>query len=71
MSEDDGGLGAGMSSSKGDPRVLLALNLVLSTAFASFVVWGLSVLDLAALTLENVALATAIVFALTLLTTYR
>lgn len=31
-----------MANSQGDPRVLFAMNLVLSSAFAALVVWGLS-----------------------------
>lgn len=31
-----------MANSQGDPRVFFAMNLVLSSAFAALVVWGLS-----------------------------
>ncbi|USZ66842.1 hypothetical protein NGM10_08865 [Halorussus salilacus] len=31
-----------MTNSKGDPRVLFVMNLVLSTVFAAAVVWGLA-----------------------------
>jgi hypothetical protein len=34
-----------MTESQGDPRVLLAMNLVLSSLFAWVVVWGLSFID--------------------------
>ncbi|WP_137284143.1 hypothetical protein [Halorussus salinisoli] len=56
-----------MPNSKGDPRVLLLMNLVLSAAFASLVVWGLSYLDLLAFTWPTVAVATGLVMVLTYL----
>jgi len=56
-----------MSNSKGDPRVLFLMNLVLSSAFASLAVWGLSYLDLLAFTWQTVAVATGIVMLLTYL----
>lgn len=55
----------------GDPRVLLAMNIVLSSLFSTVVVWGLSYLDLAALTLENVAGLALVVFAATYLIVLR
>ncbi|WP_348613458.1 hypothetical protein [Halobaculum rarum] len=58
-------------ASDGDPRVLLAMNIVLSTAFSTVVVWGLSYLDLTALTLENVAGLALVVFAATYLLVLR
>jgi len=58
-------------ASDGDPRVLLAMNIVLSTVFSTVVVWGLSYLDLAALTLENVAGLALVVFAATYLIVLR
>ena len=58
-------------ASDGDPRVLFAMNLVLSTAFASAVVWGFSVLDLAAFTLRTVAGFALVVFALTYVVVLR
>ena len=58
-------------ASDGDPRVLLAMNLVLSTVFSTVVVWGLSYLDLTALTLENVAGLALVVFAATYLIVLR
>lgn len=42
-------------SSKGDPRVLFAMNIVLSTVFATVVVWGLSTIDLLTFTWITVA----------------
>lgn len=67
MAED--GLDAGVSESQGDPRVLLAMNIVLSTAFAATVVWGLSILGLAELTFVNVATGAIVLFSLTYLIT--
>lgn len=58
-------------ASDGDPRVLLAMNIVLSSIFAAGVVWGLSYLDLAALTLENVAGLALVIFAATYLVVLR
>lgn len=58
-------------ASDGDPRVLLAMNLVLSTAFASVVVWGLSYLDLVAFTVETVAGMALVVFLVTYLAVLR
>lgn len=58
-------------ASDGDPRVLFAMNLALSTAFAAVVVWGLSYLDLAAFTLRTVAGAALAVFLLTYVVVLR
>ncbi|MFC7135878.1 hypothetical protein [Halobaculum litoreum] len=58
-------------ASDGDPRVLLAMNLVLSTAFSTVVVWGLSYADLASLTVENVVGMTLVVFLATYLIVLR
>lgn len=58
-------------ASDGDPRVLLAMNIVLSSIFASVVVWGLSYLELVAATLENVAGLAIVVFAITYLVVLR
>ncbi|WP_435063406.1 hypothetical protein [Halobaculum sp. EA56] len=58
-------------ASDGDPRVLFAMNLVLSAAFASAVVWGLSFLDLATFDLRTVAGFGLIVFGLTYLVVLR
>lgn len=56
-----------MADSKGDPRVLFAMNLVLSAAFASVAVWGLSLLDLLAFSWRTVAVATVALMAVTYL----
>lgn len=57
-------------ASEGDPRVLLVMNVVLSTAFAAAVVWGLSFLDLVPLTLVNVATLAVLLVALTYAVTH-
>jgi hypothetical protein len=70
MSEPDPrGFGDGVSSSSGDPRLLLAMNALLSTLFGSTVVWGLSFLGVIELSLVNVATAAIVLFALTYLVT--
>ena len=56
-------------ASEGDPRVLWAMNVALSSAFAAAVVWGLSFLDLARFTLTNVATLALVLVALTYLIT--
>ena len=53
--DDADGFEAGASGTQGDPRALIAMNVVLSTVFASTVVWGLSYLGAAEFTLVNVA----------------
>ncbi|WP_181691098.1 hypothetical protein [Natronomonas sp. LN261] len=67
---DDGdaeGFGEGVSGTRGDPRILFLLNVVLSASFGATIVWGLSVLGAAELSLINVATATVVLFALTYL----
>ncbi|MCQ4334052.1 hypothetical protein KM295_11295 [Natronomonas sp. F2-12] len=66
---DPKGFDEGISGSRGDPRVLFLLNVVLSASFGATVVWGLSLLDAAELSLMNVATATVVLFALTYLVT--
>lgn len=61
---DTEGFEEGASGSQGDPRVLIAMNVVLSTAFAATVVWGLSVIGAAELSLLNVATGAILLFAL-------
>ena len=53
--DDADGFDAGASGTQGDPRVLVAMNVVLSTAFAATVVWGLSYAGSVEFTLVNVA----------------
>ncbi|MBZ6494433.1 hypothetical protein [Natrinema longum] len=72
MSDGDSerdGFEAGVSSSQGDPRVLLAMNAVLSTLFAWTIVWGLSYLGAIEFGLVNVATAAIVLFAMTYLVT--
>ncbi|MDS0475822.1 hypothetical protein [Natrinema sp. 1APR25-10V2] len=64
------GFEAGVSSSRGDPRVLLAMNAVLSTLFAWTIVWGLAFLDFIEFGLVNVATAAIVLFAMTYLVTH-
>ncbi|RDI73078.1 hypothetical protein [Halopelagius longus] len=56
-------------TSQGDPRVLFAMNLVLSTAFASVVIWGLSYIDVVPFTLVNVASFALVLMAVTYVVT--
>lgn len=58
-----------MPQSKGDPRVLFAMNLVLSAVFASVVVWGLSVPEVLPFTWGRVAVATGVLVVVTHLVT--
>ncbi|WP_226007671.1 hypothetical protein [Natrinema salinisoli] len=66
---DDDGFEAGVSSSQGDPRVLIAMNVVLSTLFAWSIVWGLSFIGAVEFGLINVATAAILLFAMTYLVT--
>ena len=72
-SDDAGrdGLRDGIAASRGDPRVLLALDLVLSTLLAWAVVGGLSLVDVAAFSARNVAVLALALFALTYLAVLR
>lgn len=54
-----------MANSKGDPRVLFVMNLVLSTAFAWFVIWGLSFIDALAFSWQRVAVLAALLMVVT------
>lgn len=66
MSGDgNGGFREGMESSQGDPRLVLLLNLVLSTAFAWTVVWGLDLVGALEFSFATVATGALLVFALT------
>lgn len=56
-------------ASQGDPRVLFAMNAVLSSVFATAVMWGLSYVDLANFTVWNVATLAALLMAMTHLVT--
>ena len=52
-------------ASDGDIRVLLALDILLSLAFSTVVVWGLSFVDLATFTVRTVTTAALLLAALT------
>jgi len=58
-------------ASDGDIRVLLALNLLLSAAFASGAVWGLDFIGVLAFTPRNVTVATVVLAVLTYLVVLR
>lgn len=58
-------------ASKGDPRVLLVLNLVLSGVFSLVVVWGLAYATAMTFSWRNVAIATAVLMVLTHIVTQR
>ncbi|MFC7249042.1 hypothetical protein ACFQJ5_04215 [Halomicroarcula sp. GCM10025324] len=58
-------------ASDGDIRVLLVLDLVLSAVFSTVVLWGLSFVGLASLTLRSVAIATLFLAVLTYLVVLR
>lgn len=60
---DSEGFGAGAERSKGDPRVVLALNAVLSTVFAFTIVWGLDFVGALEYNLLNVATVGILLFA--------
>lgn len=68
---DTNGFEEGASGSQGDPRVLILMNIVLSTAFATTIIWGLSVVGAAELTVINVATGAILLFALTYLITLQ
>ncbi|WP_126661945.1 hypothetical protein [Haloterrigena salifodinae] len=72
MSDSDSerdGFEAGTAGSQGDPRVLIAMNAILSTLFAWTIVWGLSFLGAVEFGLINVATAAVVLFAITYLVT--
>jgi len=56
-------------ASRGDPRVLFVMNLVLSSLFAVGIVWGLAFLDIMALTVWNVASLAVVLMAMTYVVT--
>lgn len=58
------------AGSKGDWRVLLVMNLVLSATFSWIVVWGLSFLGVVGYSLRNVATLTLALMAVTYLVTH-
>lgn len=64
---DRKGFSEGVAASRGDPRVLILMNAVLSASFGATIVWGLSFLGAAELSAVNVATAAIVIFALTYL----
>ncbi|AEH36817.1 hypothetical protein [Halopiger xanaduensis] len=62
---DGDGLQEGLESSQGDPRLLTALNAVLSTAFAALVLWGLDFIGAREFTLTTLAFVAVCLFVLT------
>jgi hypothetical protein len=68
---DTDGFEEGASGTRGDPRVLVAMNVVLSTAFAATVVWGLSLLGAAEFTLINVGTGAVLLIALSYVVTLQ
>lgn len=71
MSEEPKGISEGLRDSKGDPRLLLLLNAVLSAWFAWTVIWGADLLNLVEYTLTNVATVAIVLFAVTYLVVLR
>jgi hypothetical protein len=71
MSEEPKGIREGVESSKGDPRLILLLNAVLSAWFAWTVVWGLDRLGVVALTAANVGTLALIIFGVTYVAVLR
>ncbi|GAA0518809.1 hypothetical protein SAMN04488066_1221 [Halorubrum aquaticum] len=65
MSEERKGLSDGLEESSGDPRVVLALNAVLSLWLGWTVVWGLDLLEVMEYGLTTVAGVALAIFALT------
>ncbi|GAB3314023.1 hypothetical protein EI982_12050 [Haloplanus rallus] len=71
MADDAEGFDDAVADAEGDPRVILALNLVLSSLFAWVVVWGLSAIDIVAYGAVNVATLAAVLVGVTYLITQR
>ena len=69
--EEGPGLTEDVERSSGDPKVLLAMNAVLSSWFAWVVVWGLDLLGAATLTAVNVATLAIVLFGVTYLAVLR
>jgi hypothetical protein len=69
--DDERGVREGVERSAGDPRVLLAMNAVLSGWFGWLIVWGLDFLGAATLTLVNVATLAVVIFGVTYVAVLR
>ncbi|CAJ51160.1 hypothetical protein [Haloquadratum walsbyi] len=51
--------------SDGDPRVLFAMNIILSAVFGTGIIWGLSFIEIATFSPINVVTLTLIIAAVT------
>ncbi|WP_144798439.1 hypothetical protein [Halorubrum depositum] len=71
MSEEPRGIREGVEDSKGDPRLILLMNAVLSAWFGWTVVWGLDRLGMAALNAPNVAALALVIFGVTYVAVLR
>ena len=70
--DDDGpGIREGVERSSGDPKVLLAMNALLSGWFAWMIVWGLDYVGTATLSAVNVATLAIILFGVTYVVALR
>jgi hypothetical protein len=69
--EEGPGIREGVERSSGDPKVLLAMNAVLSAWFAWMVVWGLDLLGAATLSARNVATLALVLFGVTYVVALR
>jgi hypothetical protein len=66
MSEESEG---GIEWGEGDPRVVFAMNVILSSIFATVVVWALDYASLWTFTLVNVVTAALVLTAITYVVT--
>lgn len=66
---DSSGFDEAVSASQGDPRVLIAMNAVLSTLLGWTIIGGFSLLDMVTFDVLNVVTAAIVIFALTYLVT--
>ena len=71
MADEPKGLSEGVEESSGDPRVVLAMNAVLSLLFGWTVVWGLDRLGVMTASRSSIAAATLVVFFVTYLLVLR
>lgn len=71
MAEEEKGLSDGLDESSGDPRIVIAMNAVLSLLFAWTVVWGLDRFGVLELTWGTVAGGWLGLFVLTYLVVLR
>ena len=56
---------------KGDIRVLLVLDLIISAIYSAIVIWGLAYIDVLEYSIENVAILTVILATITYLAVLR